>query len=90
MGQNWEKVRGKDSRFFGKTEIMFWKFCAKSIVAIVQSVMVMIIQSVYMVLIMLKIGDELSENIMPKVQKSGASQMNGIFFDWITRINMTS
>ena len=32
-----------------------------------------------MVLIMLKIGDELSENIMPKVQKSGASQMNGIF-----------
>ena len=31
---------------------------------------------------MLKIGDELSENIMPKVQKSGASQMNGIFFDW--------
>ena len=57
------------------------KNCAKSIVAIVQSVMVMIIQSVYMVLIMLKIGDELSENIMPKVQKSGASQMNGIFFD---------
>ena len=57
------------------------KNCAKSIVAIVQSVMVMIIQSVYMVLIMLKIGDELSENIMPKVQKSGASQMNGIFFE---------
>ena len=57
------------------------KNCAKGIVAIVQSFMVMIIQSVYMVLIMLKIGDELSENIMPKVQKSGASQMNGIFFD---------
>ena len=86
-------MRGKDSRFFNKILIRntrtvcetdihkVIKNCAKSIVAIVQSVMVMIIQSVYMVLIMLKIGDELSENIMPKVQKSGASQMNGIFFD---------
>ena len=38
-----------------------------------------------MVLIMLKIGDELSENIMPIIKKSGASQMNGIFFDWLLR-----
>ena len=60
---------------------MVRKFYIQSIVAIAQSVMVMIIQSVYMVLIMLKIGDELTENIMPKIQKNGATQMNGIFFD---------
>ena len=50
-------------------------------VAIAQSVMVMIIQAVYMILIILKIGDEFTENIMSKVQKNGATQMNGIFFE---------
>ena len=90
----WTKIEKKFEEriqdFLERLKIRSWKFCAKSIVAIVQSVMVMIIQSVYMVLIMLKIGDELSENIMPRVQKSGASQMNGIFFDWMTPINITS
>ena len=73
-------MRGKYSKYFNKTLIRntrtvcetdihkVIKNCAKSIVGIVQSVMMVIIQSVYTVLIMLKIGDELSENIMPKVQ----------------------
>ena len=61
-------MRGKDSKYFNKTLIRntrtvcetdihkVIKNCAKSIVGIVQSVMMMIIQSVYTVLIMLRLN----------------------------------